>query len=113
MMTPPHWRDLDFDERARDTVTPPRYHATNKVHVSGTGIRPARPYFWKGRQWAVTPRGVECRDGDYPIEWDRLWEDDEYYGWVPHMREKGWVDMNDFVEALRLARRHFGACVTA
>ena len=81
MMTPPHWRDLDFDE-------PPRYHATNKVHVSGTGIRPAR-YFWKGRQWAVTPRGVECRDGDYLIEWDRLWEDDEFLRMGPPYAGKG------------------------
>jgi hypothetical protein len=55
----------------------------------------------------VTRHGVQARDGKYYIAKDRLWESDEDHSWVHHMAEKGWVDMSDFVEALRVARRHF------
>ena len=51
---------------------------------------------------------VECRDGFYCIEISRIWEDEfnsQLYGWVEHMAcTKDWVDIADFVEALRLAR---------
>jgi hypothetical protein len=54
----------------------------------------------------VTPYGIECRDGNYHIEAERIWEgDDEYGGWVMHMSKKGWVDLEDFAETLRVARR--------
>lgn len=64
--------------------------------------------FWKGRQWAVTSYGVECRDGSYAIAKDRLWEFEEKWGWVRQMAPKAWVDLTDFAEALRIARGHHG-----
>jgi hypothetical protein len=63
------------------------------------------PIYWQGRQWAVTPFGVECRDGTYVIEASRLWEGDKDHGWIMQMAEKCWVDLPDFAEALRIARR--------
>ena len=88
-------------QRALDLVTPPRYHrAAHRVHEGGL----SKPVYWRGRQWAVTSYGVECRERDYWIEKKRLWEDEESFGWVRHMAEKNWVDIADFAEALRIAR---------
>ena len=80
---------------------PPRYHGTN--HVRCRGERLSR-IIWRGEQWAVTTFGVECRDGSYTIRKDRLWENEAAYSWVSHMSVKGWVDLLDFAEALRIAR---------
>jgi hypothetical protein len=91
-------------EEARLLDKPPHYEAANKVKVRGERL--SKPIHWQGRQWAVTPYGVECRDGNYHIEAERIWEgDDEYGGWVIHMSKKAWVDLEDFAEALRIARR--------
>ena len=91
-------------EEARQLDDPPRYEAGNDVEVAGESL--TKPIYWQGRQWAVTPYGVECRNGNYHIEAERIWEnDDEYGGWVMHMRTKDWVDLEDFAEALRIARR--------
>jgi hypothetical protein len=90
-------------ELARNLTAPPHYHceATRRVcegHLS-------KPVFWRGRQWAVTKYGVECRDRNrYWVERRRIWEDEKQFGWVRHMAEKNWVDIADFAEALRLAR---------
>ena len=59
---------------------------------------------WRGRQWEATVYGVECRNGCYAIERSRLWEEDDCYSWILHMAEKNWVDIEDFAEALRVAR---------
>jgi hypothetical protein len=62
----------------------------------------------------VTKRGLEARDGTYFIARDRLWDDEDYHGWIPAMSEKGWVDLDDFAEALRLARHiHRAHCPQA
>jgi hypothetical protein len=55
----------------------------------------------------VTAYGVECRDGTYAIEKNRIWENEEEYGWVMHMSGKDWPDLEDFAEALRIARRRW------
>jgi hypothetical protein len=68
------------------------------------GERLSRPIYWRGHQWAVTKYGIECRDGTYVIEADR-YEDCQPVGWVRHMGAKDWVDLPDFAEALRIARR--------
>jgi hypothetical protein len=34
---------------------------------------------------------------------DRIWENEEQYGWVMHMQGKTWVDLEDFAETLRIA----------
>jgi hypothetical protein len=91
---------------ARDLDAPPHYEAGNPVALDKTGQALVTPIYWQGRQWAVTPFGVECRDGTYQIENERLWDGDHSYGgWVAHMASKQWVDIKDFVEALRVARR--------
>jgi hypothetical protein len=91
-------------EEARRLDKPPRYEGGKKVKVRGQRL--SKPIYWQGRQWAVTPFGVECRDGNYHIEAERIWDgDDEYGGWVMHMSTKNWVDLEDFAEALRIARR--------
>src|SRR5258705_9290031 len=52
--------------------------------------------------WAVTPFGVECLTYAYQIQWDSLTDpitDDEY--WLSNLAKKEWVNLHDFVEALR------------
>lgn len=90
--------------RALQTAEPPAYESKAEVRVTGEQID--EPIYWKGRQWAVTRYGIEARDGTYPIAGDRVWEDDygNGHGWIKHMSDKEWVDLPDFVEALRLAR---------
>ena len=80
---------------------PPRYQASNYVRCRGERLS---RIIWRGEQWAVTTFGVECRDGSYTISKQRLWENEAAYSWVSHMAVKGWVDLLDFAEALRIAR---------
>jgi hypothetical protein len=91
----------DLAEAARELYDPPRYEAGS--HVRDRKL--TKPIYWQGRQWAVTGYGIEYRDGNYPIEDSRIWEEEDGYGWVRHMAEKEWVDLPDFAEALRIARR--------
>jgi len=55
---------------------------------------------WKGDQWRVTPYGVEAIAGNYSIPRSRLAEQH----WVEHLAEKEWVNVPDFIEALRIGR---------
>ena len=48
-------------------------------------------------EWVVTTEGVECLTSRYFIAKDRFDEND----WVPHMREKTWVNIDDFTQALQ------------
>jgi hypothetical protein len=91
--------------KARDLDRPPSYEAGNEVKNRHGEL--SSPIYWQGRQWAVTEYGVEARDGTYPIEKERLWKEEKVHGWVRHMAEKGWVDLPDFAEALRIARRRW------
>lgn len=56
-----------------------------------------------GSQWAITEWGLECLDRYYTIEKERFSEDD----WLRHMREKYWVDFDDFDEALGVGRQMY------
>jgi GTP cyclohydrolase II len=76
------------------------------VKVRGEAL--SVPIHWKGRQWAVTARGIEARDGTYAIAAHRLWEDEGVWGWEKHMAEKEWVDMDDFRAAITEARKRYG-----
>ncbi|MGK5062234.1 hypothetical protein [Janthinobacterium sp. LB3P112] len=87
--------------RALQIMEPPAYESKTDVLVTGEPL--SKPVYWKGRQWAVTSYGIEARDGKYVIEGSKVWEDDGH-GQIKHMAEKEWVDLSDFVEALRLAR---------
>lgn len=56
-------------------------------------------------EWAVTPFGVECLTQAYQIQWDSLTDpitDDEY--WLRHLAKKEWVDLHNFIEAVRHGR---------
>jgi hypothetical protein len=55
--------------------------------------------FWKGHQWMVTQYGLEAIEVDYPIEANRLNEND----WLQHMAEKTWIDLEEFIVAYALA----------
>jgi hypothetical protein len=88
---------------AQQLDDPPKYETNNRVRNRGQRLS---RIFWKGRQWAVTSYGLECRNGKYPISKDRLWENETDHGWVRHMSDKDWVDLPDFAEALRVARHH-------
>jgi hypothetical protein len=98
----PHAKHFDaLTVHARDMEAPWAPPARNRVKRRGDRLG---KIVWQGRQWVVTARGVECRDGCYSITCDRLWEEEEVFGWVAHMAEKDWVDLEDFAEALRIAR---------
>ena len=87
--------------KARDLDSCWGSQASNPVQNRGDRLTKV---YWKGRQWAATKFGVQCRDGSYSIPRKRLWEDEDTHGWVLHMAEKEWVDLEDFAEALRVAR---------
>jgi hypothetical protein len=96
---------------ATDLAAPPRYSSTTPVAcIFGD---PLGRILWQGTQWAVTVYGLQCRDGGYSITRFRLWENEgQQGGWIRHMARKPWVDVQDFAEALRIARgkhaRHEG-----
>ena len=88
---------------ARQLDAPPKYHCRDRIKSRGDAL--VKPISWTGRQWAVTAYGIQCRDGRYSIARERLWESEQEHGWVAHMSEKNWIDLRDFAEALRVARR--------
>ena len=102
---PPDLHDREivdlFVRLATDLTTPARHHRA--AHQVREG-RLSQPVYWRGRQWAVTAYGIECRERQYWIEHRRIWEDEERHGWVRHLAIKNWVDLADFAEALRIAR---------
>ena len=91
-----------MNARALQTSEPPAYKCTDSVKVLGEDL--AKPVHWTGKQWAVTAFGIEARDGQYPIPKGRVWEENRGHGWIEHLAEKAWVDIEDFTEALRIAR---------
>lgn len=78
----------------------PKYLVTDPVQNVGTALA---PIVWSGRQWAVTTRGLEARNGMYTIDGADLWGDV-----MRDMATKVWVDLRDLAEALRIGRRVFG-----
>lgn len=56
--------------------------------------------------WAVTEYGIECLTHAHQIQWDAVLDertDDDY--WLRNMSRHDWVNLLDFVEALRHGRR--------
>lgn len=64
---------------------------------------PADKTHYMGLQWAVTDYGIEQVDGPYHIPMRDLGMDVGEGGWVGHMAEKTWVDIEDFRRALDIA----------
>lgn len=55
--------------------------------------------YYEGTQWIVTADGIERRDGGYAILREDLAMPMGDGGWVAHMAEKDWVDVEDFKRA--------------
>jgi hypothetical protein len=70
----------------------------------------SEPIFWSGRQWLVTSYGVERADGLFSIDAGGLFD-----GWLFECGLIGaeWVDVSDFIEALRVAVEHFAPAQAA
>lgn len=59
---------------------------------------------YAGSQWIVTEAGIEQRDGNYIIRAEDLSNDMGEGGWIGHMAEKSWVDIEDFGRAFAAAK---------
>ena len=66
-----------------------------------------RDIYWVGRQWAVTGYGLQAVDqkqkGKFDIQASRLWEDDI----LESVGAERWLNLDDFEEALAVARKRF------
>lgn len=81
--------------------------SAGEVRVIG---QPLNSILWQGKQWAVTEYGIEKLNGRYAIEsaafftthsaWAKSMGCDVATCWIRHMAEKGWVDMEDFQDAV-------------
>ena len=60
---------------------------------------------YDGHQWRVTDDGIERIGGDYFIRIEDLGNDLGAGGWVGHMSDKDWVDVEDFKRAFEVAKR--------
>lgn len=76
-----------------------------RVKVRGTNLHKV---LWTGREWAVTAYGIEARDGRYAIDKRYLAEQHGSWSWPMHMAEKGWPDLEDFIEAWLVALEMHG-----
>lgn len=65
----------------------------------------AKKVHYRGVQWSVTDYGIECAARNYNIRAQDINQLMGEGGWVGHMAEKGWVDIEDFKRALEVARR--------
>lgn len=84
-------------------------HDRDSVRLQGDALSEV---WWQGRQWAVTAYGLECRDGTYYIEKQRLMKDiHKQYGWIGHMADKNWIDLEDFTTGYLIALALHGFCL--
>jgi hypothetical protein len=86
-------------EPARRSAAPGE-RKKRRAKVRGTNLHKV---LWTGREWAVTAYGIEARDGRYAIDKRYLAEQHGSWSWPMHMAEKGWVDLEDFIEAWLVA----------
>lgn len=70
-----------------------------------SGMALHRDIFWLGRQWAVTGYGIQAvnkkLEGKFDVEASRLWEE----GLAEPILSEPWFDLDDFMEALEVARK--------
>lgn len=79
-----------------DDGSAPKYFVSDQA-----GDKPLLGVLWQGRQWAVSARGVEKRDGTYTIPFSELWTTIAIKAAVAAAAD----DPDDLKEALRLGRR--------
>ena len=64
-----------------------------------------RDIYWLGKQWAVTGYGIQAIDKKLEMKFDldasRIWEN----GLAESMSAERWFNIEDFTEALNVARR--------
>ena len=58
-------------------------------------------------QWAVTVWGLDRKDKNYTILKDELILENAFQSVMERMREKPWLDFNDFQRALKFAIEFF------
>jgi hypothetical protein len=80
-------------------------HCTCRVRCCGEGLDEA---WWTGRQWIVSPFGIERRDGGYAIEAGRLAEGLEKPKDCPYplllaVAQESWSDVEDLGTAWLVA----------
>jgi len=97
---PDSWdmRNVELNADARQLDAPPKYITDKTVY----GVKRKSEILWTGRQWAVVTGGVKTLTRPpYFIGNERL----ESIDWIRRLAGKTWVDLDDFAEALRIARR--------
>ena len=71
------------------------------------GEKPSK-ILYRNDQWAVTTFGIECLDGTYAIKKDAIKTTHPNYSWQKHMAGKNWVEIDEFIDALKMAMKiHF------
>jgi len=66
--------------------------------------------YWLGRQWMVTGLGIETVKGNHRIPVSEIRAlDEQGRGWLERMHEQAWVQIEDFSEALSVARARWPA----
>jgi len=88
-------------------LKPKPHRNSGKIETDQTPVpcrgEPLAEIWWRGKQWAVTADGIECLDGCYCIDKNRLLQDLPAYSWPEHMATKGWVDTDEFATAWLVA----------
>jgi hypothetical protein len=74
--------------------------ADNEVKQRGDNLG---DIWWRGAQWAITPRGLESLDGTYLIDGNSTIEDPPEYTCVKQMAGKAGVDIDEFTTAWMIA----------
>ena len=99
------WTSHLSGKRASGVPDIPAETVLRDDHKKASGERE----FYRNRQWAVTADGL-TGPNDYRIEPNRLHKglDSGRLGWVEHLAEKGWVDLDAFIEAYLIACVVFG-----
>lgn len=88
------------ENRIESSLTPIE-HDTTAVVIRGEDLG---TILWRGRQWAVTDRGLEKLDGTHFLPKNALADDLSEWSMIRHMGEKTeWLDLEDFVTAFMVA----------
>lgn len=94
------------EEAIREQLALEKAHDMHGGDLPGPNESPVPRIITQFGEWAVTPFGVECLVYPYQIQWDSLTDpviDDDY--WLQNLSKKEWVNLRDFVDALRHGRQ--------
>ena len=76
------------------------YFVTTEVEIIG---QPPRQLIWVGREWCVSTRGVERRDGTFTVDRKHIWN--ARYGVKAMAAKAAGIDLEDYRIALKIGRR--------